>query len=179
MKHMFDCDRMESGKKRFMKKADLIFLFAILFAALIFLLFFDLGAKQGSYAQVSCDGTVVCRISLSQQDTQYYMLTGQPPVKLSQTKESQEKPAMYLQELSPDRWMQEADRIISADENVNYNVFMYQNGETKMLQSNCPDLICVHHNAIRRTGENIICLPHKVVIEIIGGSEQELDGVIY
>lgn len=60
-----------------------------------------------------------------------------------------------------------------------YNVFICGNNEIRMLQSSCPDKICVHHSAISNTGENIICLPHQLVIEIKGGKENDLDGVAY
>ena len=41
------------------------------------------------------------------------------------------------------------------------------------------DQICADHKAIEKSGETIVCLPHKVVIEIRSedGKEQELDGV--
>ena len=48
-----------------------------------------------------------------------------------------------------------------------------------MMQSSCPDLICVRHKAVSETGETIVCLPHKLVIEITGAPETELDGVVY
>ena len=48
-----------------------------------------------------------------------------------------------------------------------------------MKQADCRDQICVDHKAIEKSGETIVCLPHKVVIEIKSqeGKEQELDGV--
>ena len=48
-----------------------------------------------------------------------------------------------------------------------------------MIRSSCPDLICVKHQAVSGTGESIICLPHKLIIEISDAQEKELDGVVY
>ena len=46
-------------------------------------------------------------------------------------------------------------------------------------EADCKDQICADHKAIEKSGETIVCLPHKVVIEIRSedGKEQELDGV--
>jgi len=48
-----------------------------------------------------------------------------------------------------------------------------------MKKADCKDQICADHKAIEKSGETIVCLPHKVVIEIQSedGKEQELDGV--
>lgn len=54
------------------------------------------------------------------------------------------------------------------------NVVTIQQGCVDMTQADCPDGICVDHKAIRKDGETIVCLPHKVVVEIIGdGSSKE------
>ena len=36
-----------------------------------------------------------------------------------------------------------------------------------MESADCPNQICVHHGAISHTGETIVCLPNRVVIEIV------------
>ena len=48
-----------------------------------------------------------------------------------------------------------------------------------MRQAETNRQICADHKAIEKSGETIVCLPHKVVIEIQSedGKEQELDGV--
>jgi hypothetical protein len=40
-----------------------------------------------------------------------------------------------------------------------------------MTQADCPDKLCVHQKAISATGETIVCLPNKVVVEIAGETE--------
>ena len=59
------------------------------------------------------------------------------------------------------------------------NTFVIENREVKMKESNCPDQICVHHKAISKNKETIVCLPNKVVIEITTGTgeEAEMDSV--
>ena len=51
-------------------------------------------------------------------------------------------------------------------------------GTADVISSTCPDKICVRHSAVSRTGESIICMPNRVVVEIISDGEyQEIDGV--
>ncbi len=62
-----------------------------------------------------------------------------------------------------------------ADENGGTNLLVIENGKARITEANCPDKICVHHRAISRSGESIICLPHKLVVTVI--NEKETDGV--
>lgn len=49
-------------------------------------------------------------------------------------------------------------------------------GQAHVEDSTCPDLICQHHSAISRAGEQIICLPGRVVITVTG-EEDQVDAV--
>ena len=86
-----------------------------------------------------------------------------------------------LQKLEKEKDMDWTAQIAQIEEKQkgNYNIFMCRNGEVRMIKSNSPDLLCVHHYPVSATGENIICLPHKVVIAISGEKGKELDGVVY
>ncbi len=53
--------------------------------------------------------------------------------------------------------------IINGD---NKNVLVIKDGQTFVESATCPDKICVAHRKISKTGETIVCLPHKLVIEI-------------
>lgn len=57
------------------------------------------------------------------------------------------------------------------------NIFVVEDGKVKMKEADCPDGLCVKQGAISKTGETIVCLPNRVVIEIEGGQENDLDGV--
>lgn len=58
------------------------------------------------------------------------------------------------------------------------NVFLIQDGKVKMTEADCPDKICVKHKAISKNKETIVCLPNKVVLEIVGEDETVLDAVV-
>ena len=45
------------------------------------------------------------------------------------------------------------------------NTVVIKNGEVFMEKSNCKNQICVKHKKISRSGESIICLPNKVIVE--------------
>jgi len=46
------------------------------------------------------------------------------------------------------------------------NVIAVKNGNVSVTSATCPDQICVRQGAVSETGETIVCLPHKLVIEI-------------
>ena len=46
------------------------------------------------------------------------------------------------------------------------NTLVIANGKAYIQSADCPDKICVSHRKISKTGETIVCLPHKLVIEI-------------
>ncbi|MBR4706871.1 MAG: NusG domain II-containing protein [Pseudobutyrivibrio sp.] len=60
--------------------------------------------------------------------------------------------------------------------NGEYNVLEIKDGQAHMSEASCPDQICVLHSHIKYTGESIVCLPHKVLVEIINGEVNDLDG---
>ena len=71
------------------------------------------------------------------------------------------------------------DQTYKIPVNNGRNIMQIKDGKVTMKQANCPDQICTDHKPIEKSGETIVCLPHKVVIEIKAENtkEQELDGV--
>ncbi len=49
------------------------------------------------------------------------------------------------------------------------NTVVVKGGKVHMESASCHNQVCVHHAAISSTGESIICLPNRVVVEIEGG----------
>lgn len=59
------------------------------------------------------------------------------------------------------------------------NTLVIEDNKAFMKDANCPDKICEGHSKISYKGETIVCLPHKVVIEIITDkATDELDAVV-
>jgi len=52
-------------------------------------------------------------------------------------------------------------------ENTDYvNRLVIEGGRAYISEANCPDGVCKAHRAVSKSGEVIVCLPHKLVIEI-------------
>lgn len=57
------------------------------------------------------------------------------------------------------------------------NKLKIYDGKAYMVEADCPDKVCINQGKISKTGETIVCLPHKVVIEI-KGKDAEVDGLV-
>lgn len=50
------------------------------------------------------------------------------------------------------------------------NTVHVEPGGISVTQADCPDLICVHQGKITGGGIPIVCMPHRLVIQIEGGN---------
>lgn len=57
------------------------------------------------------------------------------------------------------------------------NLIAVENGAAYMKAADCPDGLCMHQGRISRDKQTIVCLPHKLVVEAVGGQEQEYDAI--
>jgi hypothetical protein len=57
------------------------------------------------------------------------------------------------------------------------NRIIIRNREAFVLEADCPDALCVKTGKISRAGETVVCLPHRVVVEIKGKDSGSNDGV--
>jgi hypothetical protein len=48
------------------------------------------------------------------------------------------------------------------------NLIQVVDGKVMMFEADCPDQVCVYQGAASKPGDMIVCLPHKVVVEIKG-----------
>jgi len=56
------------------------------------------------------------------------------------------------------------------------NKVVIHDGEIGIVEANCKDEICINEGFIGKVGERIVCLPNRLVIEIVGeqkSSEEE------
>lgn len=51
------------------------------------------------------------------------------------------------------------------------NTVSVERGRIRISQADCPDRICVNRGWISDGTEPIVCLPNKLLIEIVGGGE--------
>ena len=65
--------------------------------------------------------------------------------------------------------------IVTGENGEERNLLVIKDGKATVSTATCPDGVCVSHRPISREGETIVCLPHKVVVTVIGGNENKPD----
>lgn len=50
-----------------------------------------------------------------------------------------------------------------------------QGGSVRVVDSPCPEKICIRTGSISRPGQTIACLPNRVIVVIRGGTGDEID----
>ena len=63
------------------------------------------------------------------------------------------------------------NQTITIDVNGHHNVLVINDGKVRMLEADCHNQLCVKQGAISKGNRAIVCLPNKIVVEIIGGEE--------
>lgn len=70
------------------------------------------------------------------------------------------------------------DRTIRIEsESGGYNVVTISEGKAWISEASCPDQVCVHHGPTTETADPIVCLPNKLVVQIVRAEQDSLDGV--
>lgn len=59
----------------------------------------------------------------------------------------------------------------AADDDI--NKIEIRDGQIAIVYANCGDQICVRKGYIGKTGQTIVCLPHRLVIEIMGTTDDK------
>lgn len=59
-----------------------------------------------------------------------------------------------------------------------FNELVIKDGVAFMNHANCKDLVCVNHGAISKVNETITCLPHKLIVYVVGDNVSEIDAVV-
>ena len=132
------------------RKADIALVVVCVLAAVLTGVFLILYRREGDVVRVSCDGEQLAVFAFPAagiQDRQYYLV-----------------------------WVEDGQMTVSncgnapviPDEGA-FNLFSVADGVVRMEAADCRDQICVRHRAVSAVGESIICLPHKLVVEITTG----------
>ncbi len=56
------------------------------------------------------------------------------------------------------------------------NILVIEDGYAYMKAADCPDSLCVKTGRISHTGQRIVCLPNRVLVEIAGEGDEILGG---
>jgi len=79
------------------------------------------------------------------------------------------------QEIS--RYNLDDEQSVSITDESGSNLLVISGGEADVTDADCPDKLCVHQSPISKSGQTIICLPHKLVVSIEGGEASKIDSV--
>lgn len=74
--------------------------------------------------------------------------------------------AVYVDKELYGKYPLEQDVTVEINTEYGKNVLVISDGTATVTEATCPDLICVNHRAISFEGEQIVCLPNKVVVSI-------------
>ena len=58
------------------------------------------------------------------------------------------------------------EKVETINTEYGYNKIIVSNGKCYVETANCRDGICIKRGKISKTGESIVCLPHKLIVEI-------------
>ena len=67
------------------------------------------------------------------------------------------------------------DQVIEVKEKDFYNCIRIQDGKAYMEEANCPDGYCEEQGKISGRTQTIVCLPHKLVVEVLDADGLEND----
>ncbi|MFB0506233.1 MAG: NusG domain II-containing protein [Thermodesulfobacteriota bacterium] len=69
------------------------------------------------------------------------------------------------------------DRLLPVEGKLGKTWVKMAEGRVRIVDSPCPYKLCVKSGSIRMSGENLICLPNKVVVRIAGDDGEAVDAV--
>lgn len=70
------------------------------------------------------------------------------------------------------------DAIYEVETPEGYNIVEIKDGWADVIDADCRDGLCTDQKHVRKTGETIVCLPHKMVVTIEAGEENTVDAVV-
>lgn len=157
--------------KQHITGADICLIAFFLILALEIFAWSVLSRKEGQRLQISCDGQTVMNVPLSQIRPQKTTGEGDEAVRYCLIR--------FLDEGVSCEWYDTRPDLDSAvPDGSSYNLLAVSATGVFMEAADCRDQICVHHIPLTGVGESMICLPHRLVVEMAGEADEGmLDGI--
>ncbi len=153
------------------KKADRILIIGCLLAALLLGVFFAVHRTGGSTVHVLCDGIELKQIALHDADRGSQAIYFLIRYKVADRRHKEKTSKIYAEDAVETEVIY-YEKKPELPETGSYNLISVADGRVTMEAADCRDQICVRHRPISSDRENIICLPHKLVVEITGSDRQ-------
>lgn len=143
-----------------------------LLTAAVFAVWFSAGRREGRTLRLTYEGELIFQGTLRKLERSEEVDAVSERVRYCLL--------LYTEEGVSCTWYEVRPNLSSAvPAGSSYNLLVVSESSVSMEAADCPDQICVHHIPIRSGGESIICLPHKLAVEIVGETEEEtLDGIV-
>lgn len=138
------------------RRADLMLILILFLCGLLAFAFLKLNEKPGASVQVSLDGRLFGVYPLD--EDQEILISDETSLQIS----------------SPDS-LPDPSTETDTDGRSWRNLLVIKDGQAFISEADCPDKICVAHKPVRKKGETIICLPHKLVVEVQGAAAEDFD----
>lgn len=61
---------------------------------------------------------------------------------------------------------------VKTDEGI--NIIKVKDNKIGIIEADCPDQVCMNPEYIEKAGQSLVCLPHKVMIEVKGISDDDV-----
>ncbi|MDG0873438.1 NusG domain II-containing protein [Paenibacillus thiaminolyticus] len=75
----------------------------------------------------------------------------------------------------------EEEQIIKVETSKGINILKVHDYGIEMFDADCPDKVCLSFGFVTRPNSTIVCIPHRVLVELVsegGAEEDELDAVV-
>ena len=69
------------------------------------------------------------------------------------------------------------EQRVPFDTKYGHNTLVIEGGNAHIEDADCPDHYCEQQGEISKTGETLVCLPHKLVAEVVTGETSDVDVV--
>ncbi|MCR4806802.1 MAG: NusG domain II-containing protein [Lachnospiraceae bacterium] len=57
------------------------------------------------------------------------------------------------------------------------NILIIKDGEAYISEASCPDKLCIHQGRINKEGQELVCLPNRVLVRASGKDGSEYDAI--
>ena len=71
------------------------------------------------------------------------------------------------------------EQTVEVETSCGRNVLRIEGGKVWVREADCPNHDCVEKGAIAKTGQIILCLPHKLSVTVVNEEEEAPDAISY
>ena len=142
-------------------------------------LLFTKKAEPGALVRISYDGRVIGELPLATDCVRTFTVNGAEAVLTDTADGGALAPVMKTDEDGKEAGSLSVSLPQADADGSGCNVIVIRDNVCKVTEADCPDGICVRHGGISHKGEAIICLPHRLVVEIAGDAEGGADAIAW